>query len=109
MGKGPPFSSRARNSRDLLDGGEVGGEGGVIDLVHPHVFQGSDQLVQGVGAAGRPKASPTATRTAGSDLDHRADLGVMDGPPGLADLVIDRDGAGGADGGALPTADAVGL
>ena len=66
-------------------------------------------MVQGIGAGGQAEGLAHGHPDRGSDLDHGADLGVVDGPPGLADLVIDRDGAGGADGGALSAADAVGL
>lgn len=45
----------------------------------------------------------------GSDLYHHPLLGVVEGAPRRADLVVDGDSAGGADGGALAAAYALRL
>ena len=93
----------------LGDGGDVGGKVGVVHLVHAHDFQGGDYAVKNVLAGGIAERLAHGHADGGGNLHHHALLGVVNGFPGGADLVVDGDGAGGAHGGALAAADALGL
>ena len=93
----------------LGNGGHIRGEVGVVHLVHTHDFQGGDHPVQDILTGGVAKVLADGHPDGGGNLHHHALLGIVNGPPGGADLVVDGDGAGGTHGGALAAADALGL
>ena len=93
----------------LGDRGEVRAEVRVVHLVDAHELERGDELVEHVLAGGDAERFADRDADGGRDLDDRAQLGIVDGAPGLTDLVFDRDGAGGAHRRALAAADAVGL
>ena len=108
-GEGPAGLQPLEELLGLGDGGDVGGEVGVIHLVHAHDLQGGDNAVQDILAGGIAEFLTDGHAHGGGNLHHHALLGVMDGLPGGADLIVDGDGAGGTHGGALAAADALGL
>ena len=93
----------------LLHDGQVRAEGGVVHLVGAHHLQGGHQLVDGVDAGLQAEGLAHRHPDRRGDLEHHPLLGVVKGSPAPADLIEDGDGAGGAGGGALAAADAVGL
>ena len=93
----------------LGDGGHVGGKVGVIYLVHAHDLQGGDHSIQDVLTGGVAKFLADGHPNGRSDLHHHPLLGVVNGLPGGADLIVNGDGAGGTHSGTLAAADALGL
>ena len=108
-GEGPALLQPLQELVCLLHHSQIRAEGGVIHLVGAHHLQGGHQLVQGVGAGLQAEGLAHRHPDRRGDLEHHPLLGVIQLPPRLADLIPDGDGAGGAGGGALTAADAVGL
>ena len=95
----------------LLDHGQVGGEGGVVDPVEAEALQRRDDLAGGVERrVACRKASPRATRTAGAIC---ATTTVLRGSSSAFQTSSTSDRgrqrAGGADRGALAAVDALDL
>jgi len=93
----------------LRDGREVRAEGRVVHLVHAHKLERRDELIEHVFTGGDAKGLAHGHADRGRDLDDHALFRIVDGAPRLADLVLHRDRAGGAHGGALTAAHAFGL
>ena len=88
----------------LLAHGEVRAEDGVIYLVRAHDLERGDQLIKHIFARLQTVGFADGNAHGGGDLDNDARFGVLQRLPRRADLVLDGDGAGGADGGALTAA-----
>ena len=108
-GEGTAVFQPGQELLGLADGGHIGGEVGVVHLLHAHELQGLHQLIHDVGAGGQAELLAQGHPDRRGDLHHHPVLGVVEGLPGLADLVFHGDGAGGAHGGALAAAHALGL
>ena len=95
--------------RALFHDRQVGAEVGVIHHVHAETAQRRDQLAGDRYVRGHAELlGQTHAHTRGKLHDHTL-VGVVQHPPHLGDLTVDRQSAGGADRRALAAADAAGL
>ena len=93
----------------LDDRGEVGGERGIKHLGRAHEPERRDHFAHGIFARMQPERFADGDAHRRSDLEHNALILVVQRAPYTADVVIHGDCGGGAHGGALTAADAVGL
>lgn len=94
--------------RGLFHNGQVGGVGGVEDLVEAHAVQRRYDLAHGVLALGQTEGFTDGHADGGSDLGDHAGVLVTQRLPDVGHVVVNGQGAGGADHAALSAADAVG-
>ena len=94
--------------RGLFHNGQVGGVGGVEDLVEAHPVQRRYDLAHGVLALGQTEGFTDGHADGGSDLGDHAGVLVTQRLPDVGHVVVNGQGAGGADHAALSAADAVG-
>ena len=108
QGQGAAVGNTVQELGRLLHDGQVGGVGGVVDLVEAHAVQGGDDLAHGVLALGQAEGLGHGNTDGGSDLGHHAGVLVAQGVPDLGHVVVDGQRTGGADHAALAAGDAVG-
>ena len=93
----------------LDDRGEVGGERGIKHLGRAHEPERRDHFAHGIFARMQPERFADGDAHRRGDLEDDAFILVVQRAPHAADVVIHGDRGGGAHGGALTAADAVGL